>query len=228
MTKNQFFHNGLKKVGSIDLTKLLTELIDPILEDLGSIELMQHMYSEKELLEFSKSKLIEIIKNLYKKINSPIKQTVRKARIDLLVSIALDEMKIHSNEEVTIEKLDNEISVQFGLSPKMKEQYILEVEKILEYQHGITLHVSKYLNKLKQDFDSLKIKPYPKQSNLQLFLNILKSLEGEDKQPVPSHHLIDAMIKSGKFSEDETDTYIQRILNEAKIYESRPGYYNRV
>lgn len=189
---------------------------------------MQHTYSEKKLLEFSKSKLIEIIKNLYKENNSPIKQTVRKARIDLLVSIALDEMKIHGNEEVTIEKLDNEISVQFSLSPKMKEQYILEVEKILEYKHGITLHASKYLSKLKQDLDSLKSKPYPKQSKLQLFLNIIKSLEGEDKQPVPSHHLIDVMIKSGKFSEDEVDTYIERVLNEAKIYESKSGYYNRV
>lgn len=189
---------------------------------------MQHKYLDKELLEFSKSKLIEIIKNLYKESNPSVKPTVRKARIDLLVSIALNEMKIRNNEEVVIEKLDNEISVQFSLSPKMKEQYILEVEKILEYQYGITLHASKYLSKLKQDLDALQIKPYPKQSKLQHFFNILKSLEGEDKQPVPSHHLIDAMVKSGKFSEDEAVTYIQRILNEVKIFESKPDHYNKV
>ena len=177
----------------------------------------------------TKEELIKIIKELRNEVASTtIKKTQRKKRIDFLVDLACTEMKNHHNEQLTVEKLDNEISSQWSLSSKLKEEYILEVNKLLEYNHGIVLHATKYLEKLKRDLVASQGKPYAKFSKKQIFFNILRSLEGEEKSPVEYEKLKDAMIKSNKFSEDESITYIERMSNESRIYESKPGYYNRI
>jgi len=186
-------------------------------------------YTDDQLNLKTKEELIKIIKELRNEVASTtIKKTQRKKRIDFLVDLACTEMKNHHNEQLTVEKLDNEISSQWSLSSKLKVEYILEVDKLLEYEHGIVLHASKHLEKLKRDLVVLQGKPYAKFSKVQIFFNILRSFEGEEKSPVEYEKLKDAMIKSGKFSEDESITYIERMSNESRIYESKPGYYNRI
>ena len=185
-------------------------------------------YTDDQLNLKTKEELIKIIKELQNAVASTaIKKTQRKKRIDFLIDLACTEMKNHNNEQLTVEKLDNEISSQWSLSSKLKEEYILEVDKLLEYEHGIVLHATEHLEELKSDLGVLQGKPYPKLSKMQIFFNILRSLEGEEKSPVEHKKLKDAMIKSDKFSEDESTTYIERMSTEARIYESKPGYYNR-
>jgi len=41
--------------------------------------------------------------------------------------------------------------------------------------------------------------------------------------------LIDGLVKSEKFpDEDESKRFIRKLINEAAIYESKPGHYNTV
>ena len=207
---------------------MLTDLIDPINEQLWLIIKILELYTDDQLKLKTKEEMIKIIKDLQNDLASTaIKKSQRKKRVDFLVDLARTEMQSHHNESLTVEKLDNEISSQWSLSSKLKEEYILEVDKLLEYNHGIVLHASKYLGKLKQDLGLLQGKQYAKLSKMQFFFNILKSLEGEEKSPVEYEKLKNEMVKTGRFSEDEAITYIERMSNEARIYESKPGYYNR-
>jgi len=63
---------------------------------------------------------------------------------------------------------------------------------------------------------------------MQLFMDILRSLEGEPKTPVEEKLFLKELEKSTKFTADEARNYIRRMLREASIYESKPGHYNRV
>jgi len=84
------------------------------------------------------------------------------------------------------------------------------------------------VNTGKVDMGVLQGKPYSELSKMQLFMDVLKSLEGDNKIPVEERQFISELEKSGKFTEEEAKKYLRKMLREASIYESRPGHYNRV
>nr|AIE98752.1 replicative DNA helicase (mcm, cdc21) [uncultured marine thaumarchaeote KM3_08_A11]AIF14729.1 replicative DNA helicase (mcm, cdc21) [uncultured marine thaumarchaeote KM3_67_H03] len=85
------------------------------------------------------------------------------------------------------------------------------------------------VNTGKIDIGVLQGRPRSEVSKLSEFMDILKSLEGEPKKPVPEQEFVDELIKSEKFKdEDEVRRYIRKLINEAAIYESTPGHYNTV
>jgi replicative DNA helicase Mcm len=84
------------------------------------------------------------------------------------------------------------------------------------------------VNTGKVDLGVLQGRPRSEVSKMQLFMDVLKSLEGENKIAVEEKLFIKELVKSGKFTEDEARSYLKRMLREASIYESKPGHYNRV
>jgi len=84
------------------------------------------------------------------------------------------------------------------------------------------------VNTGKVDLGVLQGKPRSEVSKMQLFMDILRGLEGDNKVPVEEKMFVRELEKSDKFTEDEARNYIRRMLREASIYESRPGHYNRV
>ena len=84
------------------------------------------------------------------------------------------------------------------------------------------------VNTGKVDLGVLQGRPRSEVSKMQLFMDILKSLEGDNKVPVEERAFVEELEKSEKFSEEEARNYIRRMLREASIYESKPGHYNRV
>ena len=65
-------------------------------------------------------------------------------------------------------------------------------------------------------------------TRMQLFMDILKSLEGDNKIPVPENDILTEMVNTGKFEPEEARKFFQKMINEAIIYETKPGHYNRV
>ena len=60
-------------------------------------------------------------------------------------------------------------------------------------------------------------------------METLRLLEGENKEPVPEQDLVDELIKSEKFKdEDEVRRFMRKMQNEASIYESKQGHWNTV
>ena len=84
------------------------------------------------------------------------------------------------------------------------------------------------VNTGKVDIGVLQGRPKSEVSKLQMFMEILRSLEGEPKSSVPEQDFVDELVKSDKFSEEQARDYIRRMIRDASIYESKPGHYNTV
>ena len=84
------------------------------------------------------------------------------------------------------------------------------------------------VNTGKVDLGVLQGRPRSEVSKMQLFMDVLKSLEGDNKISVEEREFVKELEKTEKFTEEEARNYIRRMLREASIYESKPGHYNRV
>ena len=85
------------------------------------------------------------------------------------------------------------------------------------------------VNTGKVDIGVLQGRPRSEVSKLSTFMETIRSLEGDDKTPELEQDLIDELIKSDKFKdEDEVRRFVRKMQNEASIYESKPGYWNTV
>jgi len=128
---------------------------------------------------------------------------------------ANERTKYGSNEKIYGWYLQHESKAFERLQPLCKEC------------HG-EKHSSFNMKENEIDLSVLQSK-YPSEvSRMQLSMDTLSELEGELKKPVEERILIQEIIKSGKFNEEESRNYIRRMLRNASIYESKPGFYNRV
>ncbi|MCV0412002.1 minichromosome maintenance protein MCM [Nitrosarchaeum sp.] len=84
------------------------------------------------------------------------------------------------------------------------------------------------VNTGKVDLGVLQGRPRSEVSKMQLFMDVLKSMEGDNKVAVEERTFVKELEKTEKFTEEEARNYIRRMLREASIYESKPGHYNRV
>ncbi|MDE1766419.1 MAG: minichromosome maintenance protein MCM [Thaumarchaeota archaeon] len=84
------------------------------------------------------------------------------------------------------------------------------------------------VNTGKVDLGVLQGRPHSEVSKMQLFMDVMKSLEGDEKRPVEEKTFVKELIKTGKFNEEEARKYIKKLQRESAIYESKPGHYNRV
>jgi len=74
------------------------------------------------------------------------------------------------------------------------------------------------VNTGKVDIGVLQGRPKSEVSKLQMFMEILRTLEGEPKSSVPEQDFVDELVKSDKFSEEEARYYIRRMIRDASIY----------
>ena len=84
------------------------------------------------------------------------------------------------------------------------------------------------VNTGKVDLGVLQGKPRSEVSKMQLFMDILKGLEGEPKKPVDEKTLYEELGKTEKFTEDDARNMVRKMARDASIYESKPGHYNTV
>ncbi|HET8720310.1 MAG TPA: minichromosome maintenance protein MCM [Candidatus Nitrosotenuis sp.] len=101
------------------------------------------------------------------------------------------------------------------------ERAIFLIQSMLE-DAGVDVNTGKV------DLGVLQGRPHSEVSKLQLFMDVLKSLEGDSKIAVEEKLFVKELAKTGKFTEEEAKNFIRRMLREASIYESKPGHYNRV
>ena len=100
------------------------------------------------------------------------------------------------------------------------ERAIFLIQSMLE-DAGIDVNTGKV------DLGVLQGRPLSEVSKMQLFMDVLKSLEGEPKNPVEEKLLVRELTKTDKFTDDEAYNYIRRMMREGAIYESKPGHINR-
>ena len=111
----------------------------------------------------------------------------------------------------------------------MKDQVEVEdAERAIFLMESMLRDAGVDVNTGKVDLGVLQGRAHSEVSKMQLFMDVLKSLEGDNKSPVEEKLFITELVKSSKFTEEEARNYLRRMLREASIYESRPGHYNRV
>ena len=101
------------------------------------------------------------------------------------------------------------------------ERAIFLIQSMLE-DAGVDVNTGKV------DLGVLQGRPRSEVSKMQLFMDVLKGLEGDNKVAVEERTFVQELEKTEKFTEEEARKYIRRMLREASIYESKPGHYNRV
>ena len=108
-----------------------------------------------------------------------------------------------------------------SLKKKFKEKHLFLTERSEEYDAQIQEYVKRKM--LEDKSSTIHV------SKLQLFMDTLKELEGENKKAVLHQTLVRELVDEKKaFSREQANEYIRRMIREASIYESRPGFYNRV
>ena len=81
------------------------------------------------------------------------------------------------------------------------------------------------VNTGKVDLGVLHGKPLSETSKLKTFNDVFNGLSGEDKSDVEEKNFVDELVKTGKFTEDESKDFIRKAMQNGQIYERRAGFY---
>ncbi|MBE43961.1 MAG: ATPase [Thaumarchaeota archaeon] len=69
--------------------------------------------------------------------------------------------------------------------------------------------------------------PQSERSKMEMFYDAFSMLAGPDKNPVEGKQLIDDLVKTNKFTEEEVKSLITRANRNGTIYEVKSGFYKR-
>jgi replicative DNA helicase Mcm len=81
------------------------------------------------------------------------------------------------------------------------------------------------VNTGKTDLGVLYGKPQSVVSKEKTFMEVFRGLTGTENNDVEERALVDELIKTGKFSDEEAKKYIQKFNREGQIFERKPGFW---
>src|ERR671911_154684 len=81
------------------------------------------------------------------------------------------------------------------------------------------------VNTGKTDLGVLYGKPQSVASKEKTFMELFRELTGAENNDVEDKVLVDELVKTGKFSDEEARKYIQKFNREGQIFERRPGFW---
>jgi replicative DNA helicase Mcm len=81
------------------------------------------------------------------------------------------------------------------------------------------------VNTGKVDLGVLHGKPQSEISKLKLFMEVFNALSGQDKNDVEEKSFILELTQTGRFTEDDAKTFINKAMANGQIYERKAGYY---
>jgi replicative DNA helicase Mcm len=165
----------------------------------------------------------------YAKRNDPI---LTKEAEEKILEYYMKMRNVESEEMITVTPRQLEGLIRLATARArllMKDQVDAEdAERAIFLIESMLRDAGVDVNTGKVDLGVLQGRAHSEVSKMQLFMDVLKSLEGDNKGPVEEKLFITELVKSSKFTEEEARNYVRRMLREASIYESRPGHYNRV
>jgi replicative DNA helicase Mcm len=165
----------------------------------------------------------------YAKRSSP---TLTKEAEEKILDYYLQMRNVESEEMITVTPRQLEGIIRLStararllMKDKVEEE---DAERAIFLIQSMLQDAGVDVNTGKVDLGVLQGKPRSEVSKMQLFMDVLKGLEGDNKVAVEERTFVKELEKTEKFTEEEARNYIRRMLREASIYESKPGHYNRV
>ena len=158
--------------------------------------------------------------------------TLTKEAEEKILAYYLQMRNVESEEMITVTPRQLEGIIRLSTARArllMKDQVEEEdAERAIFLIQSMLQDAGVDVNTGKVDLGVLQGRPRSEVSKMQLFMDVLKSLEGDNKVAVEEKAFVKELEKTQKFTEEEARNYIRRMLREASIYESKPGHYNRV
>ena len=150
---------------------------------------------------------INLIRNYYmemRKVESEGMITVTPRQLEGLVRLATARARLLLKDKVEAEDASRAIFL---------------VEQMLRTA-GVDVNTGR------MDVGVLYGKPQSETSKAKTFMDVFKGLSGNENNEVEEKSLMDELVKSGKFS-DENDTrkYFEKAKREGQVYERRPGFW---
>ncbi len=165
----------------------------------------------------------------YAKRSSP---NLTKEAEDKILAYYLQMRNVESEEMITVTPRQLEGIIRLStararllMKDKVEEE---DAERAIFLIQSMLQDAGVDVNTGKVDLGVLQGRPRSEVSKMQLFMDVLKSMEGDNKVSVEERSFVKELVKTEKFTEEEARNYIRRMLREASIYESKPGHYNRV
>jgi replicative DNA helicase Mcm len=165
----------------------------------------------------------------YAKKGSP---TLTKEAEEKILDYYLQMRNVESEEMITVTPRQLEGIIRLStararllMKDKVEEE---DAERAIYLIQSMLQDAGVDVNTGKVDLGVLQGRPRSEVSKMQLFMDVLKGLEGDNKVAVEERTFVKELEKTEKFTEEEARNYIRRMLREASIYESKPGHYNRV
>ncbi len=196
-------------------------------------KIAEHIINLHSPTGMDKRSLIDVdILTKYLSFAKKIKPTLTTEAEEKILEYYLKMRNVESEDMITVtpRQLEGLIRIATARSRLLlKDQVDAEdAERAIYLIQSMLEDAGVDVNTGKVDLGVLQGKPRSEITKLQLFMDVLKSLEGEPKQSVEEKLFMTELVKTEKFTEEEARKYLRKMLNEASIYESKPGHYNRV
>ena len=141
-----------------------------------------------------------------RKIGSEFMITVTPRQLESLIRLATARTRIMLRDKVTEEDAIRGISL---------------MRRMLE-----TVGVDVKTGKI--DLGVLIGRPLSERTLLETALDIFKTLEGPQKNPVEGRAFIDELVKTKKFTQEDGQRILQTLNRSGQIYEVKPGFYRKL
>jgi replicative DNA helicase Mcm len=232
--------------GKYDPYKNITENVNlpvPLLTRFDLIFIVRDM-PEKEKDSLIASHILEIHKDaehaakpaieidLFSKYLSYAKQiepVLTQEAIDIVRSYYMDMRKVESEGMITVTPRQLEGLVRLATARArllLKDRVDSEDATRAIYLVDQMMRTAGVdVNTGKTDLGVLYGKPQSVVSKEKTFMEVFRGLTGTENNDVEDKALVDELVKTGKFSEEEAKKYIQKFNREGQIFERRPGFW---
>ena len=232
--------------GKYDPYKNITENVNlpvPLLTRFDLIFIVRDM-PEKERDSLIASHILEIHKDaehaakpaieidLFSKYLSYSKQTepaLTPEAIDIVRSYYMDMRKVESEGMITVTPRQLEGLVRLATARArllLKDRVDADDATRAIYLVDQMMRTAGVdVNTGKTDLGVLYGKPQSVVSKEKSFMEVFRGLTGTENNDVEEKALVDELIKTGKFSDEEAKKYIQKFNREGQIFERKPGFW---
>jgi replicative DNA helicase Mcm len=232
--------------GKYDPYKNITENVNlpvPLLTRFDLIFIVRDM-PEKEKDNLIASHILEIHKDaehaakpaieidLFSKYLSFSKQgepALTPEAIDLVRSYYMDMRKVESEGMITVTPRQLEGLVRLAtararllLKDRVEEE---DAQRAIYLVDQMMRTAGVDVNTGKTDMGVLYGKPQSVVSKEKQFMEVFRGLSGTENNDVEDKVLVDELVKTSKFSDEEAKKYIQKFNREGQIFERRPGFW---
>ncbi|HEY3095045.1 MAG TPA: minichromosome maintenance protein MCM [Nitrososphaera sp.] len=151
--------------------------------------------------------------------------------IDIVRSYYMDMRKVESEGMITVTPRQLEGLVRLATA---RARLLLKDRVDADDAHRAIYLVDQMMrtagvdvNTGKTDLGVLYGKPQSVVSKEKTFMEVFRGLVGADNNDVEDKLLVNELVKTGKFSDEEAKKYVQKFNREGQIFERRPGFWAR-